>query len=63
MECYMCCTHMLISESLEISRNRIKSLPYVQEVIPEYQGQLQLNAMDNIENAQVMGMDPTKLTS
>jgi putative ABC transport system permease protein len=41
--------------------NRIKSLPYVQQVIPEYQGQLQLNAMGNVENAQVMGMDPTKL--
>jgi len=41
--------------------NRIKSLPYVQQVIPEYQGQLQLNAMGNIENAQVMGMDATKL--
>src|SRR6266571_4843374 len=41
--------------------NRIKSLPYVQQVIPEYQGQLQLNAMGNIENSQVMGMDPTKL--
>jgi putative ABC transport system permease protein len=40
---------------------RIKSLPYVQQVIPEYQGQLQLNAMGNIENAQVMGMDPTKV--
>ncbi len=35
----------------------------MQEVIPEYQRQLQLNAMGNIENAQVMGMDPTKLTS
>ena len=42
--------------------NRIKSLPYVQQVIPEYQGQLQVNAMGNIENAQVMGMDPTKLS-
>jgi putative ABC transport system permease protein len=42
--------------------NRIKSLPYVQQVIPEYQGQLQLNAMGNIQNAQVLGMDPTKLT-
>jgi putative ABC transport system permease protein len=41
--------------------NRIKSLPYVQQVIPVYSGQLQLNAMGNIENAQVMGMDPTKL--
>ena len=42
--------------------NRIKSLPYVQQVIPEYQGQLQLNAMGNIQNIQVLGMDPTKLT-
>src|SRR5581483_11171289 len=42
--------------------NRLKSLPYVQQVIPEYQGQLQLNAMGNIQNIQVLGMDPTKLT-
>ena len=41
--------------------NRIKSLPYVQQVIPVYSGSLQLNALGNIENAQVMGMDPTKL--
>ena len=41
--------------------NRIKSLPYVQQVIPEYIGSLQLNAMGNIENAQVIGMDATKL--
>jgi putative ABC transport system permease protein len=39
-----------------------RSLPYVQQVIPEYQGQLQLNAMGNIQNVQVLGMDPTKLT-
>lgn len=37
-------------------------LPYIQQVIPEYQGQLQLNAMGNIQNAQVMGMDPTKVS-
>ena len=42
--------------------NRMKSLPYVQQVIPEYQGQLQLNAMGNVQNAQVIGMDPTKLS-
>jgi putative ABC transport system permease protein len=41
--------------------SRIKSLPFVQQVIPEYQGQLQLNAMGNIQNVQVIGMDPTKL--
>jgi len=42
--------------------NRMKSLPYVQQVIPEYQGQLQLNAMGNVQNTQVMGMDPTKIS-
>lgn len=41
--------------------NRMKSLPYVQDVVPAYQGQLQLNAQGNILNAQVMGMDPSKI--
>jgi putative ABC transport system permease protein len=41
--------------------NRIKSLPFVQDVIPAYQGQLQLNAQGNVLNSQVMGMDPTKV--
>src|SRR5438093_9261847 len=39
--------------------NRIKSLPYVQEVLPTYQGQLQLNAQGNIENSPVFAMDPS----
>jgi len=41
--------------------NRIKSLPYVQDVIPSYQGQLQLNAQGNILNSPVFAMDPSKI--
>ena len=41
--------------------NRIKSLPFVEEVVPSYQGQLQLNAQGNILNSQVLAMDPQKI--
>ncbi len=41
--------------------NRIKSLPYVQDVVPAYQGQLQLNAQGNILNAQVFAYKPEKI--
>ena len=41
--------------------NRIKSLPFVEEVIPSYQGQLELNAQGNILNSQVLAMDPQKI--
>ena len=41
--------------------NRIKSLPYVQEVIPSYQGQFELNAQGNILTTPVLAMDPSKL--
>lgn len=41
--------------------NRIKSLPYVQEIIPTYQGQFELNAQGNILTTPVLAMDPTKL--
>lgn len=41
--------------------NRIKSLPLVQEVVPSYQGQLQLNAQGNVLNAQIISMDPQKI--
>src|SRR5207253_199059 len=38
-----------------------KSLPFVQDVVPAYQGQLQLNSQGNILNSQVMGMDASKV--
>src|SRR5919108_655039 len=41
--------------------NRIKSLPFVQDVVPAYQGQLQLDAQGNILNSQVVSTDPTKI--
>lgn len=41
--------------------NRLKSLPYVQDVVPSYLGQLELNAQGNILNAQVLSMDPQKI--
>jgi putative ABC transport system permease protein len=41
--------------------NRIKSLPFVQEIVPEYRGTVQLNAQGNIQSASVTSMDPSKL--
>jgi len=41
--------------------NRLKSLPYVQDIIPSYSGQLQLNARGNIVDSPVYGMDPSKI--
>ena len=41
--------------------NRIKSLPYVQDVVPAYQGQLQLDSQGSIVNGQVLSTDPTKI--
>lgn len=41
--------------------NRIKSLPYVQDVIPTYTAQLELNAQGNILTTPVLAMDASKL--
>ena len=41
--------------------NRIKSLPYVQDVIPTYQAQLELNAQGNLISTPVIATDPSKL--
>jgi len=41
--------------------DRIKSLPYVQDVIPTYTAQLELNAQGNILTTPVLAMDPSKL--
>jgi putative ABC transport system permease protein len=40
---------------------RIRSLPFVKDVIPEYRGQLQLNAQGNIQSASVTAMNPIKI--
>jgi putative ABC transport system permease protein len=41
--------------------SRIKSLPFVQDVVPEYRGTLQLNAQGNIQSASVTAMNPMKI--
>ena len=41
--------------------NQIKSLPNVQDVVPAYQEQLQLDAQGSIINGQVLATDPTKI--
>src|ERR671931_126496 len=41
--------------------SRINSLPFVQEVVPGYQGQASLESQGNFVNSQIMAMDPTKI--
>jgi len=41
--------------------NRLKSLPFVQDAVPSYQGSLQLNAQGNVVNSQIIAMDPQKV--
>jgi putative ABC transport system permease protein len=40
---------------------RIKGLPYVQDTVPAYRGQLQLNAQGSTQNVPVIAMDPSKI--
>jgi putative ABC transport system permease protein len=40
---------------------RINALPYVQETVPEYRGQLQLNAQGSTQNVPVIAMDPSRI--
>ena len=42
--------------------DRIKSLPYVQDVVPEYTGSIQLHAQGNTIRSSVLSIDPSKLT-
>ena len=42
--------------------NRIKSLPFVQEIVPIYRGTVQLNAQGNIQSAPISAMNPSKLS-
>ena len=41
---------------------RIKALPYVQDTVPAYRGQLQLNAQGSTQNVPVIAMDPSKIS-
>ncbi|MGH2611741.1 MAG: ABC transporter permease [Rhabdochlamydiaceae bacterium] len=42
--------------------NRLKNLPYVSEVVPQYTGSVTIDSYGNIQRISVTGMDPTKLT-
>lgn len=41
--------------------NRIKSLPFVEDVIPKYQGSVEMDTEGNTQHVTVVGMDSTKL--
>lgn len=41
--------------------NRIKALPYIDDVMPQYRGSVQLNSQGNIVSTQVLAMNPDKL--
>lgn len=41
--------------------NRIRSLPFVEDTIPQYRGSVQLNSQGNIVTASVLSMNPDKL--
>ena len=41
---------------------RIKALPYVQDTVPAYRGQLQLNAQGSTQNVPVVAMDTSKIS-
>ena len=41
--------------------NRIKSLPFVEDVIPKYQGTVEMDTEGNTQHVTVVGMDLTKL--
>jgi putative ABC transport system permease protein len=42
--------------------NKIKALPYVQDVVPQYTGSVTINSYGNIQRISVLGMNPSKLT-
>src|SRR5438105_9952198 len=50
----------IILNSVAVSK--IKSLPYVQDVVPEYTGSVTLNTQGSVLRASVIAMDPQKLT-
>ncbi len=43
--------------------NRIKAMPFVKDVIPQYRGSVQLNSQGNIINTSVLSMNPEKIYS
>ncbi len=42
--------------------NKLRSLPYVTQVVPMYSGSVTINSYGNVQRVSIVGMDPTKLT-
>lgn len=42
--------------------NKIKSLPYVTDVIPQYSGSVTINSYGNVQHISLVGMDSSKIT-
>lgn len=43
--------------------NKLKSLPFVEDVIPKYQGSVEIDVQGNTQHVTVFGIDPTKLSA
>lgn len=54
-------TTSIILNSVAVAK--IKSLPFVEDVVPEYTGSVTLNTQGSILRASVLAMDPQKLTT
>jgi putative ABC transport system permease protein len=46
----------------DVILNKIKSLPFVNDAVPQYSGSAQVTSQGNTERASITAMDPTKLT-
>ncbi len=46
----------------DVIANKIKTLPYVTDVVPQYSGSVAIDSYGNIQRVSVVGMDPTNLT-
>lgn len=46
----------------DVIANKIRTLPYVTDVVPQYSGSVTIDSYGNVQHVSVVGMDPTKLT-
>ncbi|HJT10557.1 MAG TPA: ABC transporter permease [Candidatus Nitrosotalea sp.] len=46
----------------DVIANKIRTLPYVTDVVPQYSGSVTIDSYGNVQRVSVVGMDPTKLT-
>lgn len=46
----------------DVIASKIRTLPYVTDVVPQYSGSVSIDSYGNVQRVSVVGMDPTKLT-